>query len=63
MRTTVPGRADFQLTLRVMRQNAALEIKPTRRFFRRVAARTRRRSGSGLAVLPESFASSGITSW
>ena len=33
VRTLVPGRADFQLTLRVMRQNAALEIKPTRRFF------------------------------
>ena len=27
MRTLVPGRADFQLTLRVMRQNAALEIE------------------------------------
>ena len=63
MRALMAGGAHLQLALRVARQNTALEIKTTGDFLRRVAARTRWRTGSGLARLPESFASSGITSW
>lgn len=63
MRTLMSGGAHFELAVRAARQYAALEVETARRFFNRVAARTRTRSGSGLALLPESFASSGIASW
>jgi hypothetical protein len=39
------GGAHHQLAVRIALQHAALEIETARRFFSRVAARTRRRIG------------------